>query len=80
MKKQTAVDWLLHQIDKYTSGGVQVPNQELSKLIQKAKQMEKGQIENAFLYGDKNGFSRYKSFAKDDDMTSEEYYNKTYNK
>lgn len=51
MKQQTAVDWLLHQIDKYTSGGVQVPNEKLSKLIQKAKQMEKEQIIDACFEG-----------------------------
>jgi hypothetical protein len=39
----TAVEWLEIQFDKYTSGGVNVPNNKIFKLTEKAKAMEKEQ-------------------------------------
>jgi hypothetical protein len=39
----TAVEWLEIQFEKYTSGGVNVPNNKIFKLTEKAKAMEKEQ-------------------------------------
>ena len=50
MAKQTAVEWLENQFDKYTSGGVNVPNCKIFKLTEKAKQMERQQLFDAMMY------------------------------
>ena len=49
--KQTAVEWLEKQFDKYTSGGVNVPNNKIFKLTEKAKAIEKEQLNIARLDG-----------------------------
>lgn len=51
MKQQTAIEWLEIQFEKYTSGGVNVPNSKIFKLTEKAKQMEKEQIVVSFYEG-----------------------------
>ncbi len=69
---KTAIEWLELEFEKYTRGGVQVPNEKIFKLTEKAKQKEKEQIIEAGnfcqLYNDgfvfKNG---------------EDYYDITYN-
>lgn len=48
--KQTAVEWLEKQFDKYTSGGVNVPNNKIFKLTEKAKQIEEQRIKDAIMY------------------------------
>jgi hypothetical protein len=69
-KKQTAVEWLVEQMDIKNPAW-------LKEKIQKAKEMEKEQIEDAWLNGMKSeiiapfGINRYKPEA-------EEYYNETY--
>jgi hypothetical protein len=72
MAQQTAVEWLEIQFDKYTSGGVNVPNNKIFKLTEKAKAMEKEQIINAACYEPFLG-----DFPRKE---GEHYYNKTYNK
>ena len=68
-KQQTAVEWLENQFDKYTSGGVNVPNCKIFKLTEKAKQMEKEQIMKAV----------YNTMEFDPNIeAAEKYYNKTY--
>ena len=42
----TAIEWLELQFEKYTRAGVQVPNEKLFKLTEKAKQKEKEQMIN----------------------------------
>jgi hypothetical protein len=65
MSKQTAVEWLFLMLNNPNS------DQEFSnKLLQKAKQIEKEQIMNAWVIG---LFSEGKT-------TSEEYYNQTFKK
>ena len=63
-KRQTAVDWLVEQILK-EKGLVDLD-------IQQAKQMEKEQIQDAFMEGDS---FEGRAFSKD----FENYYNQTYN-
>jgi hypothetical protein len=72
MAQKTAVEWLEIQFDKYTSGGVNVPNNKIFKLTEKAKAMEKEQIINAACYEPFLG-----DFPRKE---GEHYYNKTYNK
>jgi hypothetical protein len=70
MSKQTAVEWLVEEIHKNLNW---IP----THMIEQAKQMEKEQIEDAWLNGMKSemiapfGINRYKPEA-------EEYYNETY--
>ena len=64
MSKQTAVEWLIEEMHKNIVF-IPVPMQE------KAKEMEKEQITEAFEDGNEHGF-----ICK----TGEEYYNETYKK
>jgi hypothetical protein len=64
MKKQTAVEWLVDQMDIKNPAW-------LKEKIQKAKQMEKEQIEDAHEIGYING-GNHKS------VNGEQYYNETY--
>ena len=66
MKKQTAVEWLMEQMDYYFS---QAQKEQTAHLFQQAKAMEKEQIIKAY-YG--QSFSESISNA-------EQYYNETYN-
>jgi hypothetical protein len=67
--KQTAVEWLLKELDK---NGISLYT---SDLIKQAKEMEKQQIEDAF----NNGFSTT-SWDKTKENKATEYYNKKFNK
>jgi hypothetical protein len=62
MKEQTAVEWL---VDELILEGFNVPK----VFYDKAKEMEREQIENAFNYG-----------QLDLGMEADEYYNKIFNK
>lgn len=71
MKQKTAVEWLEVQFEKYTSGGVNVPNNKIFKLTEKAMHIEKEQIIKAFIDGEhQQGF----------EGEAQQYYNETYNK
>lgn len=79
MAQQTAVEWLIEQIELYeiktdifNSINFNVPK----RMIVKAKAMEKEQIVNAHNYGEYN--SQFQDAL--DDKNGEEYFNKTYNK
>jgi len=72
MAQQTAVEWLEIQFDKYTSGGVNVPNNKIFKLTEKAKAMEKEQIIEAYNKGNMG--------SELANIYAEKYYIKTYNK
>ena len=64
--KQTAVDFALEQLEKFIPSGNQII---IGIILEKAKQIEKDQIENAFLDG-------YKSHP----YLAEQYYKETYEK
>ena len=70
MKQQTAVEWLLNEFQEAHKdfGGLDL--QWLNK-FEKAKEMEKEQITDAYIEGGRKGFN----FFGDD---YEEYYNETY--
>lgn len=75
MAQQTAVQWLLEQINKgsitfeMTKKGVFIMQDD--NIIEQAKQMEKQQIMNARL-------STFDLVSRDDVLKAEQYYNKTY--
>jgi len=64
--KHTAVDWLVDQVENFNCMKLGlIP----SNIIEKAKEMEKEQIKNAFIEGEhQQGF----------EDEAEQYYNETY--
>lgn len=70
MKQQTSVEWLLNEFQEAHKdfGGLDL--QWLNK-FEKAKEMEKEQITDAYIEGGRKGFN----FFGDD---YEQYYNETY--
>ena len=63
--KQTAVEWLVEQLD----GEKHLTENEIKRVIEQAKQMEKEQIVNAYNDCEWTG----------DHEDGEDYYNKNYN-
>ena len=70
MKEQTAVEWLVKQLE-----GV-YESDYLNKLVEQAKEMEKEQIEDAYAYGYADGFDDVK--YDDEPKGAEQYYKQTY--
>jgi hypothetical protein len=68
MKKQTAVEWLVAQVNADCLNSVFIT----PDLIDKAKAMEKEQMIDAYDYGYTEGWHM-------DEHKSEQYYNETYN-
>jgi len=66
--KQTAVEWLVKQLE-----GV-YESDYLNKLVEQAKEMEKEQICKA--WNDRAGFDKVLVYT--DRRTAEQYYNETY--
>ena len=64
--KQTAVEWLVEQIENYRA----LTRESAEKVISQAKEMEKEQIRRAFCHGE----------VARDRIDSIEYYNETYGK
>ena len=71
MKKQTALEWLVDQCNNWSG----ICNGEFidPEIVDKAKAMEKEQIEEAYSEGK---FDQYYYTTKE----AEQYYNETYNK
>lgn len=67
MKQQTAVEWLLQRFENGDMYNVE----DAQFIKHQALAMEKEQLEKAFNEG---------SFANDEKVTSEEYYNEQYGK
>jgi hypothetical protein len=70
---KTPIEWLINELDLF--------NDVLTmKVINRAKEIEKQQIELAFLSGKHNGIQicQYNSKAKE--IEAEQYYNETYKK
>ena len=65
-KKQTAVEWLVEQIEK--DENVRLRGLNIRNLLEQAKKMEKEQIIDAYEQGDK-----YKL-----NFSGEQYHNETY--
>jgi hypothetical protein len=64
--KQTAVEWLVEQIENYRA----LTRNSAEKVISQAKEMEKEQIRRAFCHGE----------VARNRIDSIEYYNETYGK
>jgi hypothetical protein len=69
MEKQTAVNWFVDKV--FGKNGLII----YDKLIQEAKEMEKKQIEQAFIDGE----GGYNPDNGNVERMAYEYYNKTYN-
>jgi hypothetical protein len=69
---KTAVKWLLEELGRYWNGE---SNMTYRQIKDKAKEMEKEQIAEAYYIGDKNGCGCYDYCTKED---SEQYYKETY--
>ena len=71
--KQTSVEWLQAEFNKWAEGRVFIPQD----LLEEAKRLEKEQIinahTNAYLIGEDN------ISVEDANKASEQYYNQTYN-
>jgi hypothetical protein len=70
MSKQTAVEWLIEEMHKNIVF-IPVPMQE------KAKEMEKEQIENTWIDATPRNIPKYEEITKE---YAKQYYNKTYKK
>ncbi len=67
--KQIAVEWLVEQLD----GERHLTENEIKRVIEQAKEMEKEQIKNAYYTG-------WADDVEDNrDREAEQYYNETYN-
>jgi hypothetical protein len=76
MAKQTAVEYLMEQL-KFTNKEAYA-ELHCNGEFEKAKQMEKEQLEKFYLLGDKDGFeSCY--YHNSNCLDFEQYYNETYN-
>lgn len=76
-KKQTAVEWLIHELS--INNCISVPGEfwnNYKELVQQAKEMEKEQIIDAYKEGDDHGFMATESYNVGEE--SEQYYNQTY--
>jgi hypothetical protein len=71
---KTPIEWLLQEFGKYAN------SINKNKILEQAKEIEKQQIELAFLMGKHNGIQicQYNSKAKE--IEAEQYYNETYKK
>jgi hypothetical protein len=78
---KTPIEWLMEQLETYGEPSYcQIKWDELDLLINRAKEIEKQQIELAFLMGKHNGVQicQYNSKAKE--IKAKQYYNETYKK
>jgi predicted TIM-barrel fold metal-dependent hydrolase len=69
MEKQTAVEWLVDCLNNYDSKMIELFNYE----IERAKEIEKQQIIDAYASGYIDGVAQNK-------ITAEQYYKETYKK
>lgn len=72
MAQQTAVEWLMQNIDKTLPNFIEAWRVE----FEQAKKIEKEQITNAYRHGQNNGYM-YRDGGSDI-INMEHYYNETY--
>ena len=77
MKKQTAIDWLHHQLIKNIIE-LQRDFKSSSEIWEKAKDMEKEQIEYSYDSGMCEGFDMGYKKEHITDMTGEQFYKENY--
>jgi hypothetical protein len=76
MKKQTAVEWLVKQLNQKVDFIPMDKWDEIRDIVQQAKAMEKEQIEDAHIEGQRV-FDNYQHTQWTTDQ-AEQYYNETY--
>ena len=80
-KEKTAVEWLAEQLTFKNEFGCYISDNtdNVTDIVNKAKQIEKEQIELAFFEGKNDGafMERYSDYKH---ITANEYYNETYGK
>lgn len=78
MAQQTAVEWLIEQISEKQPNGFYVIDtlEDVKRIFEKAKQIEKEQITNAYVHGQNNGYM-YRDGGSDI-INVDQYYNKEY--
>jgi hypothetical protein len=74
-KKQTAVEWLVDELS-LKSMALKIMLNAHKEIYEKAKEMEKQQIEDAYRNGKVNSFDVMNIGAVN--ITSEQYYNETF--
>ena len=74
--KQTAVEWLIEQIDNKDMGEIPL---WIYNFCEQAKEMEKQQIKDAYGVGHNEGCS-YMTDGKTEFKDAEQYYNEKYGK
>jgi hypothetical protein len=72
--KQTAVEWLVYQLDLEFRFG------NFKEIINQAKEMEKQQIVEAYGEGKTNGMDISHPLSLTKEISAEQYYNETFNK
>ena len=77
MKKQTAVEFLVKQLTYKTISGIYPMDgtDDVTDIVNKAKEMEKEQIMDAYIDGSLTGCGCYDYMEKKD---AEQYYNETF--
>lgn len=82
-KQKTAVDWLIEQMRLRKEQGLTISFYDLEMFADKAKQMEKEQIREAYSDGKSHGediASKFEWGVRVKEINSEQYYNETYGK
>jgi hypothetical protein len=76
-KQQTAVEWLVEQFTFKTIGGIYTTDgtDDVTNLVEQAKEMEKQRIETAYNKGTVHGIDYPESTLP---ITGEQYYNETF--
>ena len=75
----TAVQFIKEQIELHSDTSFfNIDWNKFDEVIEKAKEMEKEQIIEAYENGDKNGADRIYYHSDRDDKSAEQYYNETF--
>lgn len=71
-KKQTAVEWLIEEIE------IGLSENGMKNAFKKAKAMEKEQIMDAYKQGESDGYKQFIINIDKKYQSAEQYYNETY--
>jgi hypothetical protein len=69
-KQKTAIEWLEQEMLK--------PNLSMKEILQKAKEMEKDMLTDAYHDGKSNGMDISHSLSMTKEISADEWYNETY--
>ena len=77
MAQQTAVEWLIYELNTRQKP---LYNNQIDELFEKAKQIEKENLEDCWIAAHQAGRFEGKGIAEEDWQTFFNYYNETYGK